>query len=134
MRGIPQDIKKTILSILPSELTEAIYIFGSFGTDCYIKGRSDLDIGWFTNQKVDIITYHKLKEVLEQKLNIEIDLKMVNKFYPPVLINEILNGERITPINAEMEKYINNFYYQHYNDLISYYQYMDGGYDYYEYQ
>ena len=48
MRQIDEKIKELIISILNCQETDAIYIFGSYGTK-YFTEDSDIDIAWFTN-------------------------------------------------------------------------------------
>ena len=37
-------------------MTDAVYIFGSYGTKYYDSENSDIDIAWFTNKEIDLIT------------------------------------------------------------------------------
>ncbi|MEG1411144.1 MAG: hypothetical protein RSD36_15010 [Terrisporobacter sp.] len=51
MRNIPENIKNLIINVLNCKSTDAIYIFGSYGTKYYLDGESNIDIAWFTNKK-----------------------------------------------------------------------------------
>ncbi|MGL5676164.1 MAG: nucleotidyltransferase domain-containing protein [Cellulosilyticaceae bacterium] len=48
-----QSVEEIILETLPRELTEAIYLFGSYGTPYFDEATSDIDIGWYTNNEID---------------------------------------------------------------------------------
>ena len=53
MRQIDEKIKELIISILNCQETDAIYIFGSYGTK-YFTEDSDIDIAWIPTKKVPI--------------------------------------------------------------------------------
>ena len=56
VRNIDDKIKKIILAVLKCNVTDAVYIFGSYGTKYYDSENSDIDIAWFTNKEIDLIT------------------------------------------------------------------------------
>ena len=56
MRKIPQEISRIIIDTLPKDITDAIYIFGSYATEFFDEENSDIDIAWFTNKPVDYST------------------------------------------------------------------------------
>ena len=53
--------------------------FGSYGTKYYDSENSDIDIAWFTNKEIDLITRIKVGEILEDLLEMKVDLVVVNK-------------------------------------------------------
>ena len=61
LRKIDDSIKKIIISVLNCQETDAIYIFGSYGTK-YFTEESDIDIAWFTNSHIDLVTRESLKD------------------------------------------------------------------------
>lgn len=70
---------KIILETLPEDITEAIYIFGSYGTEYFDECTSDIDIAWFTNKP---ISYEKLSSYefdLCETLGREVDLVIPDK-------------------------------------------------------
>lgn len=86
------ELSTIILSILPKDKTDAIYIFGSYDTEFFDED-SDIDIGWFSSNAT-YSDYAKYEEELEEALNREVDL--INAWDSKILItNEILAGEHI---------------------------------------
>ena len=83
-----KSIKKIIISVLNCQETDAIYIFGSYGTK-YFTEESDIDIAWFTNSHIDLVTRGKFERFLEDVLKIPVDLVVVNKDSSPYLLCNI---------------------------------------------
>lgn len=87
-----ETIEKIILSTLPKDKTDAVYIFGSYNT-VFFDEDSDIDIGWFCHDVTDeervLIEYE-----LEQKTGREIDLVFPDK-KKMLLLNEVLAGRPI---------------------------------------
>lgn len=79
MRNIPNNTREIILNTLPKNLTDAIYIFGSYGTEHFNEDSSDIDIAWFTNNNIDYSTLSSYEFELCEKLNREVDLVIPDK-------------------------------------------------------
>ena len=88
MRQIDEKIKELIISILNCQETDAIYIFGSYGTK-YFTEDSDIDIAWFTNSPIDLVLRGKFERFLEKVLGLKVDLVVVNKDSSPYLLCNI---------------------------------------------
>lgn len=87
-----KELSAAILTVLPIEKTDAIYIFGSYETEFFDED-SDIDIGWFSHD-VDYSSYLDLEEKLEEVLGRKVDL--INAWDSKILIkNEILAGTHI---------------------------------------
>ncbi|MGL6105524.1 nucleotidyltransferase domain-containing protein [Romboutsia sp.] len=110
MRSVSKQIKDTIINCLPKEITEAIYVFGSYGTDNYKDGISDIDIAWFTKIKLDLTEIMMYKDLLEKALNIEVDLKNPTDSYPIYLLSEIYSGIIINEPSIEFKNKFFSFY------------------------
>lgn len=65
MRNLEDRIKKLIIAVLNCNITDAIYVFGSYGTEYYEEGVSDIDIAWFTSKKIDLVKRSKFRDILE---------------------------------------------------------------------
>lgn len=97
MISIENKVEKIIIETLPKELTEAIYIFGSFGTEFFDEKTSDIDIAWFPNKDIKYSDLASLEFDLCDKLNRDVDLIVPDKsnIYflkevlsrPPLVIN-----------------------------------------------
>ena len=61
LRKIDDSIKKIIISVLNCQETDAIYIFGSYGTK-YFTEESDIDIAWFTSSHIDLVIRGKFEK------------------------------------------------------------------------
>ncbi len=107
MRLIPKNIETTIINCLPKEMTEAIYVFGSYGTDKYKEGNSDIDIAWFTTHKLDLTEVMMYQDILQSALDIKVDLKNPTKAYPVYLLSEIYSG---TVVGKPSIKFKNEFF------------------------
>ncbi len=117
MRKIDKTIKKKIINLLNWNATEAIYIFGSYGTEYYEEDASDIDIAWFTNKKIDLVTRMKFKNILEEVLDIEVDLVVVDENSTEYLLFNIFEtGECIFIGSEEFEKWFDYFYDKTYLD------------------
>ncbi len=117
MRKIDKTIKKKIINLLNCNATEAIYIFGSYGTEYYEEDASDIDIAWFTNKKIDLVTRMKFKNILEEVLDIEVDLVVVDENSTEYLLFNIFEtGECIFIGSEEFEKWFDYFYDKTYLD------------------
>lgn len=111
MRTIPQNIKNLIINILNCKSTDAIYIFGSYGTEFYIEGESDIDIAWFTNKKIDLVMRSKYELLLEELLKINVDLVIVDKSSSKYLLYNIFEfGECIFEFGEEFANWFDSFY------------------------
>ncbi|MGL5329021.1 MAG: nucleotidyltransferase domain-containing protein [Peptostreptococcaceae bacterium] len=111
MRTIPQNIKNLIINVLNCTSTDAIYIFGSYGTKYYIDGDSDIDIAWFTNKKIDLIMRTKYELLLEELLKINVDLVVVDKSSSKYLLYNIFEfGECIFEYGEEFSNWFDAFY------------------------
>lgn len=95
MRKIDDEIIEKIIYILPKELTEAIYIFGSYGTEYFDEDSSDLDIGWFTSEKIDLSIRSKYRSLLIDSLDIDIDLVPLTKDSNYNLLCNVFDGQCI---------------------------------------
>ncbi|MGL6106697.1 nucleotidyltransferase domain-containing protein [Romboutsia sp.] len=93
-RNIPENVKETILNTLPMDKTEAVYIYGSYGTPRFSKS-SDIDIAWYPKEKISIMLRSKYQMELRKKLDIEVDLKVVKDDYSVKMEYEILSGDCI---------------------------------------
>lgn len=101
-------IKNIIIETLPQEITDAIYIFGSFGTEFFDEETSDIDIGWFTNKDIDWFDAMEYREILEEKLGREVDL-LVNEKDNFNLTYNILSGTPIGNISDKFLEWFDNF-------------------------
>lgn len=111
MRKIPDKIKSLIINVLNCNITDAIYIFGSYGTNYYEYGASDIDIAWFTNKKLDLIMKNKFEDLLSQLLGIEVDLVVVGKDTTEYLLYNIFQeGECIFVGTKDFESWFDYFY------------------------
>lgn len=111
MRNIDDKIKKIILAVLKCNVTDAVYIFGSYGTKYYDSENSDIDIAWFTNQEIDLITRIKVEQILEDFLEMKVDLVVVNKnSVEHLLYNIFETGECIFVGSDEFAKWFDYFY------------------------
>lgn len=117
MRNIDDKIKKIIIGLLNCNITDAIYIFGSYGTKYYEKDVSDIDIAWFTSKKIDLVTRTKFKTILEEVLDLEVDLVVVDKDSTEYLLYNIFEtGECIFVGSDEFERWFDYFYDKTYLD------------------
>ncbi len=111
MRNIDNKIKHLIINILNCSETDAIYIFGSYGTKYYIEGESDIDIAWFTNKKIDLVTRGVFERILEDILGIEVDLVVVDKNTNKYLLYNIFEyGEIIFEYGNNFSIWFDEFY------------------------
>lgn len=111
MRKLSDKVKNLIVNILNCDATEAIYIFGSYGTEYFVDGESDIDIAWFTNKKIDLIMRGKFERLLEELLGIGVDLVVVdqssNKY---LLLNIFEYGDCIFEYGENFSKWFDRFY------------------------
>lgn len=98
IKGLDIDkVKNIILETLPQDITEAIYIFGSYDTEFFDEDSSDIDIAWFVNSEVKYENLGEYEFDLCEKLGREVDLVIPDKsnIYfmkevlsrPPIVIN-----------------------------------------------
>ena len=117
MRNIGEKIKRMIIGLLNCNITDAIYIFGSYGTKFYEEGISDIDIAWFTSKNIDLVTRTKFKNLLEEVLGINVDLVLVDKNSTEYLLYNIFEtGECIFVGSEEFEEWFAKFYDRTYLD------------------
>lgn len=100
--------REIILNVLPKDITDAIYLFGSCTTEYFVEDSSDIDIGWFTNESVDWLDLEYYKEELENKLGIDVDL--VNNEYSKIgLTVNILSGKLISNTTDKFDNWLDRF-------------------------
>ncbi len=125
MRKIDESIKQIIISVLNCQETDAIYIFGSYGTK-YFTEESDIDIAWFTNSHIDLVTRGKFERFLEYVLKMPVDLVVVNKDSSPYLLCNIFEfGEIIFEYGENFSNWFDKFYDETLIDRELYFLYMD---------
>lgn len=117
MRIVPKGVRDVIVDILPKDITDAIYVFGSYGTEYYQDGHSDIDIGWFVNYDIDWFEAMDYKDILEDKLNMKVDLILAQRKNTPITIS-ILEGEYIGEISDDFSKWFDDFYDDNYDDIV----------------
>lgn len=103
-----EQIKQVIIDTLPKDITDAIYIFGSFGTEYFDENSSDIDIGWFTNQNIDWFDAMDYREILEEKLGREVDL-LINEKDNFNLTYNILSGTSIGQMSDDFLEWFDRF-------------------------
>lgn len=101
-------VEETILETLPRELTEAIYLFGSYGTEYFDEATSDIDIGWYTNVPMEWFDAMGYRDLLEEKLGREVDLIVNEKERIGIAIN-ILSGRPIGPMSDDFTEWFDRF-------------------------
>ena len=125
MRQIDEKIKELIISILNCQETDAIYIFGSYGTK-YFTEDSDIDIAWFTNSPIDLVLRGKFERFLEKVLGLKVDLVVVNKDSSPYLLCNIFEyGEIIFEYGENFSNWFDKFYDETLIDRELYFMYME---------
>ena len=87
MRQIDEKTKELIISILNCQETDAIYIFGSYGTE-YFTEDSDIDIV-VEVEKPTLSLMHNLHEALSKLFNTKVDLVRFRKSLRPLLQSNI---------------------------------------------
>lgn len=111
MRELSDKIKNLIINVLNCDATDAIYIFGSYGTKYFVDGESDLDIAWFTNKPIDLLLRGKFERLLEELLGIDVDLVVVNKNSNTYLLLNIFEfGECIFEWGNDFSLWFDKFY------------------------
>ena len=106
-----------IIGLLNCNITDAIYIFGSYGTKFYEEGISDIDIAWFTSKNIDLVTRTKFKNLLEEVLDLNVDLVLVDKNSTEYLLYNIFEtGECIFVGSSRFEEWFGEFYDKTYLD------------------
>lgn len=85
-------VRDIIIDTLPQEITDAIYIFGSYNTEFFDEDSSDIDIAWFTKGEIDFSQLVSYEFELCEKLGREVDLVIPDKsntyFLAEILSNE----------------------------------------------
>ena len=101
-------IKKIILNILPKDVTEAIYIFGSYGTEFFDEENSDIDIAWFVNKKISYEELSSYEFELCEELGKEVDLVIPQKdnIY---FLKEVLSREPLIINSDEFIEWLDRF-------------------------
>lgn len=126
MRNIDDKIKKIILAVLKCNVTDAVYIFGSYGTKYYDSENSDIDIAWFTNSPIDLVLRGKFERFLEKVLGLKVDLVVVNKDSSPYLLCNIFEyGEIIFEYGENFSNWFDKFYDETLVDRELYFMYME---------
>ena len=126
MRNIDDKIKKIILAVLKCNVTDAVYIFGSYGTKYYDSENSDIDIAWFTNSPIDLVLRGKFERFLEKVLGLKVDLVVVNKDSSPYLLCNIFEyGEIIFEYGENFSNWFDKFYDETLVDRELYFVYME---------
>ena len=124
MRQIDEKTKELIISILNCQETDAIYIFGSYGTK-YFTEDSDIDIAWFTNSPIDLVLRGKFV-YFEKVLGLSVDLVVVNKDSSPYLLCNIFEfGEIIFEYGENFSNWFDKFYDETLVDRELYFMYME---------
>lgn len=101
-------VSEIIINTLPTDITQAIYLFGSCTTDYFVEDSSDIDIGWFTEEKLDWLDLEDYKEELENKLGVDVDI--VNNEYSKLgLTVNILTGKLISETTTSFDKWLDRF-------------------------
>ena len=108
MRKIPQEISRIIIDTLPKEMTDAIYIFGSYATEFFDEENSDIDIAWFTNKPVDYSTLSSYEFDLCELLGREVDLIIPDKNNIYFLV-EVLSSPPIYIGNDNFTDWLDRF-------------------------
>lgn len=88
----PEELIEIIKSVLPLDKTDAIYVFGSFGTELFDED-SDIDIGWFVSTKLDLIEPYNLEDKLSKVLKRPVDLVVVEEWVPNLLTSQIIKSK-----------------------------------------
>ena len=103
-----KDIKKIILNILPKDVTEAIYIFGSYGTEFFDEENSDIDIAWFVNKNISYEELSSYEFELCEELEKEVDLVIPQKdnIY---FLKEVLSREPLIINSDEFVEWLDRF-------------------------
>ncbi len=103
-----KDIKKIILNILPKDVTEAIYIFGSYGTEFFDEENSDIDIAWFVNKNISYEELSSYEFELCEELGKEVDLVIPQKdnIY---FLKEVLSREPLIINSDEFVEWLDRF-------------------------
>ncbi|MEG0857342.1 MAG: nucleotidyltransferase domain-containing protein [Terrisporobacter sp.] len=86
MKKIPKKISSLIMDTLPKDITDAIYIFGSYTTEYFDEENSDIDIAWFTNKPVEYssLASYEVDLVIPDKSNIYFLVEVLSN--PPIYI------------------------------------------------
>lgn len=100
--------EQIILETLPKEITEAIYLFGSYGTPYFDEATSDIDIGWYTSEPMDWFEAMEYRDQLEQKLGRAVDL-LVNEKDKFALTYNILSGKPIGELSESFCDWFDRF-------------------------
>lgn len=102
------DVKKIILDTLPIDITDAIYIFGSYETEYFDEECSDVDIAWFVNKELAYEELVSYEFELCEKLGIEVDLVIPEKsnIY---FIKEVLGREPLIINSQEFIEWLDRF-------------------------
>lgn len=108
-------IEDVVSSILPKNITRAIYIFGSYTTE-FFNNDSDIDIGWFTTDS-SIEDDYLYEEALSRKLNRKVDLVIVTEATKIFLLGNILSGIPIGYMSKEFEDWFDRNIYSIEKDM-----------------
>lgn len=108
MITLDNKIKDIILSSIPMEYTDAIYIFGSYGTEYYDEETSDIDIAWFPNKKIEYEELASLEFDLVENLKREVDLVIPDKSNI-LFLKEVLSRPPICINSEEFSEWLDRF-------------------------
>ncbi|MEG1410155.1 MAG: nucleotidyltransferase domain-containing protein [Terrisporobacter sp.] len=108
MKKIPKKISSLIMDTLPKDITDAIYIFGSYTTEYFDEENSDIDIAWFTNKPVEYSSLASYEFDLCELLGREVDLVIPDKSNIYFLV-EVLSNPPIYIGNDEFTDWLDRF-------------------------
>ena len=96
------------MNILPKDVTEAIYIFGSYGTEFFDEENSDIDIAWFVNKNISYEELSSYEFELCEELGKEVDLVIPQKdnIY---FLKEVLSREPLIINSDEFVEWLDRF-------------------------
>lgn len=103
-----KSVEEIIIETLPADITEAIYLFGSYGTEYFDEDSSDIDIGWFTSVDMNWFEAMAYRDELEVKLGREVDL-LVNERDRFGITYNILSGKPIGELSDQFCEWFDRF-------------------------
>ena len=112
--------------------TDAIFVFGSYGTEFFDKESSDIDVAWFTSKEVFIDYIEYLQIELSKHLGVQVNIVDGFRLNDKLLV-EVLKGNLITEnVSERFSDFLDDFYDRIYLDCLddeklSYYYDEDWG-------